>query len=784
MNEKINDNQIIGLTSKEVEIRIAKGFSNVSLDNNSKTKKDIIKSNILTFFNLIMIIMAVLIIIVGSFKNLTFLVIAIANTLIGIFQELKAKKTLDELSLLSESKTLVLRDNNQKYVSTQNIVIDDIMILKSGNQISADAKVISGKIEVNESLLTGESDTIDKDINDPLYSGSFVVAGKCYAKVISVGNDSYANKIASVAKELKKSKSQLQKSINQILKIVSFLIIPLGIGLFITQHYVSKMSFSQSIIGTVAAILGMIPEGLVLLTSVSLAVGIINLGKRKTLVQDLFSIETLARVDMLCLDKTGTLTTGEMKVEKIDIITGDEVNMIMGNLLNALEDQNATALALEKHFKKYNNFDVISTIPFSSSRKYSGVKFNQGSYVLGAYEYIVKEDNYDLKEKIDFYTKEGFRVLALAKCDFNSNKEINGKTKVIALIIISDIIRKDAKETLMYFASQNVDLRIISGDNPLTVSIIAKKVGFPHSEAEKYLDATTLKTKSDVKKAVREYKIFGRVTPEIKKEIIIALKELGHTVAMTGDGVNDVLALKEADCSIAMAEGSDAAKKCSNVVLLDSNFSSLPYIVGEGRRVINNIKASASLFLVKTFFSFILAVLVLLFGTPYPFIPIHLSVISTVAVGIPTFILNLEPNFDLVEKGFLKSVLLNALTGAFTIIIQILFITYTVKIFGYNLDTRTTMCVIATGITSLYMIKRVFSLTSNLRKVVYYSMFSLFLFGMIFLQDLLTLADIEYIPTILLIIMILSSPILIENIQIGLKFIQKSYNKLTKKNSS
>lgn len=771
-----------GLSESQVAERVSAGLVNIQEDQNSKSVQQIIRSNLMTFFNMINLILAVLIICVGSFKNLFFMGIVICNTAIGIFQEIRAKRTLDKLSLITAAKVSVIRDGEKSKIDIFDLVQDDIMLLGAGNQICADAVVREGMVEVNEALISGESDIIAKHPGDPLYSGSFVVSGKAKTQVVHVGKDSFANRLMSEAKVMKKQKSELQKSINTILKIISILIVPLGAGLFASQYFVSGASFGSSIVNMVAAVLGMIPEGLVLLTSIALAVGVIHLAQKQTLVHELFCIETLARVDVLCLDKTGTLTEGRMKVEDVILLKELPLDEIIGNLLCSLNDDNATFLAMKDHFQDCRTYKAGHVIPFSSARKYSGVSFEgKGTYLFGAYEFMFPDHrDEDLMAQIDRHTSNGIRVLVLAHSDQEITENVlPAGLSPCAIILLSDIIRPEAKETLRYFADNDVRLMVISGDNPATVANIARKAGL--EGAESYVDATTLKTPEQLQTAVDKYQVFGRVTPEQKKSIVTALKDNGHTVAMTGDGVNDVLALKEADCSIAMAAGSDAAKNCSNLVLLDSNFSSMPYIVREGRRVINNIQSAASLFLVKTIFSLILTVLTLVISSSYPFIPIQLSIISMWAVGIPTFILSLEPNFNRITGNFLKNVLQNALTGALTIVAEISVITFFCSILKTPEPVRSTMCVLATGITSLHMIKKVYPLHSLLRKAVYYSMFFLYLASLFLVPDLLNLKDLGYQEMIVTISILLITPHVINGIYSFLEWGKRKVIRLEEK---
>lgn len=757
-------NLTVGLTDKEVTNRIANGMTNRQEESISKSTGQIIRDNMMTFFNFINVVLAGLIIFVGSFKNLFFLGIVICNTAIGIIQELRAKRTLDKLSLITATKIHVIRDGREEKLPISEVVLDDIMLLSAGNQICTDAVVREGMIEVNEALISGESDIIAKYPGDHLFSGSFVVSGQAKTQVEHVGKDNFAHKLMSEARVFKKHKSELQRSIDTILKIISIIIIPLGAGLFASQYFLAKAGFVNSVVNMVAAVLGMIPEGLVLLTSIALAVGVIHLGKHKTLVHELYCIETLARVDVLCLDKTGTLTEGRMKVEDVIPLTDAPVEEIIGNLLHNLKDDNATFQAMKEYFRDSSLYEALHIIPFSSARKYSGVSFReQGTCIMGAYEFMFPGREDSIKLQIDRHTAQGIRVLVLAQSPNPvKENELPDDLTPCAIILLSDVIREDAKETLRYFAERDVRLMVISGDHPATVANIARKAGL--AGADSHIDAANLQTAEEIEAAVGKYNIFGRVTPGQKKEIVMALKKAGHTVAMTGDGVNDVLALKEADCSIAMAAGSDAAKNCSNLVLMDSNFNAMPYIVREGRRVINNIQSAASLFLVKTIFSLVLTVMSLLISQTYPFIPIQLSVISMCAVGIPTFILSLEPNYNRVTGNFLQNVLQSALTGALTIITEIICITAVCSIFKEPQTIRSTMCVLTTGITSLYMIRKVYPLESMLRKVVYYGMFVFFLCCMFAVPELLNLSSFAYRELIVVLALVLVTPHLIDAI--------------------
>lgn len=661
-NKKID----IGLTKEEVEERIKENKVNYDTSLPTKSIKTIVRENIFTLFNLINILLGVAVFCVGSYKNLLFLIVIFCNTAISIIQEINSKKAVDKLSILAQAKVNCIRDGEKQEIGINSIVLDDLLMLETGNQIVADSIILEGEVEVNESFITGESDVIYKRKGDTLLSGSFVVSGKCKAEVIHIGDENYTSKISSGAKYVKKVNSEIMKSLNGIIKIVSIAIVPIGILLFFNQLGLTENSFKNAVVNTVAAIIGMIPEGLVLLTSTVLAVSVIRLSKRKVLVQELYCIETLARVDTLCLDKTGTITEGRMEVNDIIEITKskEELEEILSEIASASDDNNSTIEAIRAKYKNKEKWKVINKVPFSSQKKWSGVSFNdKGSYIIGAPEFVLREKYDEYKERIEKYSND-YRVIIVANSEGDFiEKELPDKLEVLGFVLISDVIRKEANKTLKYFKEQGVNIKIISGDNPITVSKIAKRAGVENSE--KYINMQEIKTKEQLEKAAKEYTIFGRVTPVQKKELVQALKKEGHTVAMTGDGVNDVLALKEADCSIAMASGSDATRNVAELVLLDSNFASMPEIVLEGRRTINNIERSATLFLVKTIYAGILAIIFLFVNMPYPFMPIQLTLISTVTIGIPSFVLALEPNKERIKGKFLRNVISRALRNSF-----------------------------------------------------------------------------------------------------------------------
>ena len=835
-----------GLTNEEVQERIAQGQVNNNENPNTRTYKQIILENTLTFFNFLNLVLLVFVLLVGSYKNSMFVGIIFINTVIGIIQEIRAKKTIDKLAILTESKTVVLREGKKWKISTEKLVVDDLIFLKAGEQVPADAKILEGNLEVNESLLTGEADNLPKNPGDELFSGSFVTAGQACCQIIHVGSDNYASRITSEAKEFKRHNSELRNSLNAILKVISIIIVPLGAMLFYKQYYFVGDSIRDSVVNMVAAVLGMIPEGLVLLTSVALTLGALKLAQKKTLVQELYCIETLARVDTLCLDKTGTITEGTMCVESVESyppvydeisdetsgnktapgewnnngtkssdLTEDsaeaeasavsaaeaiakedgssilllqeesetgakkhrqedtekirEIEHIMGNLLSVLKDQNATADALRARFKVAQDMELDHVIPFSSDRKYSGAAFKDaGTYLMGAAQFLFPEGNPELMEYCGSFAEEGLRVLVVAHSEnVNDGTEIPEGLEPVGLLLLTDVIRAEAPDTLAYFESQGVDLKVISGDDPVTVSAIAKRAGLKN--AEQYVDATTITTQEEMDEAVATYSVFGRVTPQQKQAMVKSLQVQKHTVAMTGDGVNDVLALKEADCSIAMAEGSDAAKNIANVVLLDSNFAAMPEIVNQGRRVVNNIRTAASMFLIKTIFSVLLSLITIFFGDSYPFEPIQMSLISACAVGIPTFLLAQENNYEKIDHTFLRHVFMNAFPAAVTItgcVFTVMLVCQNVYHSNLMLNTA---CVLVTGWNYMAALKTVYAPLNRYRKVIIYSMQVIFFAAAVILQDLLTLGSLEFGMIILVFLLMTFSPILIEVITAWLR---------------
>ena len=752
-----------GLTQAEVEARIADGQVNAIQDSSNRSVKDIVMGNTLTFFNCINIVLLALVLSVRSYKNMLFIFIIIANTLIGIFQEIKAKITLDKLKILTVSHVDVIRDGVKKSITVSELVKDDVILLKSGGQIPADGVILDGEVDVNESLLTGESDSIHKTCGSKVLSGSFVTSGKAMCLLTEVGHDCYMEKLSSEAKQFKRYKTELQRNLDTILKFISIIIVPLGIILFAKQYWISGSTYEQAALDTVAAVLGMIPEGLVLLTSVALALGAVRLARRSTLVRELFCIETLARVDTLCLDKTGTITEGHLCVQGEESVKEDiDLEQLMGRMVSALGDENETFQALRQHYKRNQSTNTKLVLPFSSERKFSGVVFEgEGTYLMGAYQFIFPQADPAVLEKIAEYASQGLRVLTVA----HSPNEMTDYTfaedfEIVGFVFMTDVVRKNAPDILGYFEEQGVDLKVISGDDPVTVAAIAARAGL--KDADKYIDATTIHTDEEMEDAILKYSVFGRVTPKQKQQMVRLLKQNGRTVAMTGDGVNDVLALKDADVSIAMASGSEAAKNTANLVLLNSDFASLPHIVNEGRRVINNIKAAASMFLIKTGFSVLTALLTIIVGQNYPFQPIQLSVINGCAVAIPTMLLQLEPSFQKVNKHFFREVLRMSMPAAITITAMITIINNIGHSIGTPREMLSTVCVLATGWVYLITLRQVYSPMTGYRKFVIYLMQTAYLVAMVIGQRIMELVGLNFTCVIVTLAAVNFAPMIID----------------------
>ncbi len=732
----------LGLSNQQVESRVREGLNNGDSGVKTKTEREIIRENVFTFFNILNFILAAAVILVGSPRNALFLGVIFSNIVIGSFQGIRAKRTIDKLSLISSPKAKVLRGGQQKTIQVADLVLDDVMLLAAGNQVCSDAVVLDGSCEVNESLITGESDPVVKAVGDSLLSGSFIVSGNCAAQVEHVGADNYANRIAGDAKALKKRTSEIMDSIDWIVKIIGFAIVPIGALLFWKQFFILHDTFQNSVVSTTAAVVGMIPEGLVLLISLAFAVSVVKLSAKKTLVQDMYCIETLARVDVLCLDKTGTITEGSMQVDAFVPLEGfsqEDMTAPLTGLIHALADDNPTFNALKEHLTGPTDWRAAETVPFSSARKWSGAFFpGKGLYVMGAGEFVLHEKFDSIREKVEGYAAQGQRVLVLAHSQQNfSGTELPTDLETLGLVLISDKIRREAPRTLRYFADQGVELKVISGDNAVTVSNIARKAGLEN--ADRYVDASTLETDTDIQDAVRNYTVFGRVTPQQKLAFVKALKAQGHTVAMTGDGVNDVLALKEADCSIAMASGSDAARTVSNLVLLDSNFASMPLVVQEGRRSINNLQRSSSLFLVKTIFSALIGVLFIFLNYSYPFEPIQQTLISSLTIGVPSFILALEPNHDRLRGRFITNVFRLCLPAALTMTVNIIALCALSGPLGLSGPEMSTLAMIVTGLTGFVMLFKVSTPFNGLRGTLFGVLMSVFLACLLFAQEFFSL---------------------------------------------
>ena len=669
-------NPVCGLSSAEVAERVAQGKVNAASTLKTKSFGRIFYDNICTLFNLINVLLFVALLLVGSFKNLLFIGVVFFNTIIGIVQEIRSKQSVDKLTILTASKVSVLRDGVLTEVSKDELVLDDVIHLSRGSQIPADCQLLEGECKVNESLLTGESDLIAKTEGDELLSGSFIAAGTCYAKITKVGAECYAAKINNEAKYIKKNNSQILKSFKFIIKLCTIIIFPIGALLFSSQFFFRGADLQSAVVGTVAALVGMIPGGMILLTSTVLAVSIIRLARKKVLVNEMYCIETLARVDVICLDKTGTLTADAMHVSDIHLFDGaqeDEVKTALSSLHHASTEVNATMQAIGDYIEKVEPLDVHAFAPFSSETKWSGGQFANGkTYILGAAEFVFS-DREKYKEVFDAIEQiaETVRIVVLAVTDNPlSESQLPVGLKPMALVLIKDTLRENVNQTVNYFREQGVTLKVISGDSVHTVRNIALETGI--EGADKAINMTEIHTDEELEKAAETYNIFGRVTPAQKKKLVLALKKHGHTVAMTGDGVNDVLALKEADCSIAMASGSEAARNVSQLVLVDNDFGSMPEVVAEGRRTINNIERSSSLYLVKTIYSILLSLIFTFFALQYPFEPIQLTLIGGLTIGFPSFVLALQPNKNIVRGNFTKNIIARALPAALCVVINVL----------------------------------------------------------------------------------------------------------------
>ena len=734
-------NKMTGLSYEQVQQLPKNNFRNTK----TKPYSKIITEHIFTWFNGINFGLAILVLYTGSYKNMLFLGVVITNMILGMVQEIRSKKILDKISIIHQPLASVLREGKEAKIPMEDIVLHDIVLLRSGDQVSVDGICVEGNIECDESALSGESCSVEKNSQDSILSGSFVISGQAKMQVTQVGEDTYVHSILKEAKRTKRYPSQLRDAIQSIIKISSIILLPIGTLLFLKTYFVSHQSLSETILSIVAAVIGMIPEGLVILTSIALSVGSIKLAKKHVLVQELYCIETLARVDTLCCDKTGTITQGKMKVVHMDCYRNDEKTnrKILAAMYQALPDNNSTATAIRIFAKVAPQKKVLKITPFSSLHKYSSVTFEEGTYYAGAYSFICETVDSEIQKQIETYAEQGMRVIALMK----------DKTELLALLCIQDVLRSNIRSIFEYFQKQDVDIKIISGDDAKTVAAIAKKAGIEGN----YIDMS----QTDIQNfdtLVETYSIFGRVKPEQKKQMVQALKKNGHTVAMTGDGVNDVMALKEADCSIAMGSGAQAAQNIASLILLRDQFTALPSILKEGRCVINNIQRTASLFLVKTLFSVGLSFLTLFWLQQYPFDPIQLTLISSLATGIPSFVLTLEPDERRVEGDFIKNVFCKALPGAFCVVISVWITSLFVPVFSMNHAEFSTICTILAGVNALWVLVRVCLPFTRLRKMMVFCMAGFFVFSIVFLGKWFSLVRLSILLTLYTIVAVLFIP--------------------------
>ena len=763
----LETNPETGLSSAQAQDRMDAGWGNLPIDPPGKTVGQIIKSNVFTYFNMLFFVLAAFVLVFGTWQNAMFLGVVFANIAIGIVQELRSKRTLDKLTLLTAPHGFVIRDGRQRKIPTSEMVRDDIVVFSAGSQIYADAVVVSGECSANEALITGEADEIKKTPGSELLSGSFVVSGECRARLTQVGADSYANRLTLEAKEAKPpQQSEMMRSLTRLVQVIGIAIIPLGVLMAVKEIVWLGRSVSDGVVATVASLIGMIPEGLYLLTSMALAAGVVRLAQKKTLVHDMGCIETLARVDVLCVDKTGTVTENKMTVEDVVPLCPDrfeegDIRLIMADYVGAMRADNDTMAALRRYFTGEVKQPAIKAVPFTSAKKFGGVSFHEDeTYLLGAPDVLLGERYGKYAAQIDAYSAKGCRVLLLALYDGQPDDEVlDAEMLPISLILLSNKIRAEAPDTFKYFAEQGVAIKVISGDNAMAVSEVAKRAGI--RGAESYVDARTLETDEDIAAAVEKYTVFGRVTPDQKRRFVRALKAAGHTVAMTGDGVNDVLALKEADCSIAMASGSDAASQVSHIVLLESNFAAMPSVVAEGRRVINNIERSAALFLVKNIFSFSLAVISLIFTLPYPVTSAQMSLVSALTIGAPGFVLAMEPNTARIKGKFLPNVIYRALPGGLTDLILVLGVILFCMVFKVGENMMSTVCAIILNIVGLMVVHYTCKPYNLLRKAMMIGLTVAFVFCVLLLPQLFTLTSLDLPGAMILVVFaLLSAPAL------------------------
>ncbi|MCT0445316.1 cation-translocating P-type ATPase [Lactococcus cremoris] len=767
-----------GLTSLEVEERIRQGKINKNIDETDRPVWEIVKRNTFTFFNLIFAVIAILISLVQAWNQLIFLPIIVINTIVGIYQEIKAKRYLDQMTLLHAPQSTVIRNGKQEKIASDDLVEEDIIILKTGNQIVADARIVEGSIFVNESLLTGEADEIEKNVDDKLLSGSFVVSGEAKVILEKVGKDSYISKLTEQAKLVSHGEdSEMLRALNKLLKWVSFIILPIAVILFTQNYFVNHNTLQTSVVAMVAAVIGMIPEGLYLLTTIALTLSSVKLARNQVLLHNMKSIESLARVDVLCVDKTGTITEPRMSVEQVFVSPSSEMNEqkfmgVLSNYISANTDDNDTMKAIREFMLAKGDLQnqmtgVKKIIPFSSKVKYSAVCFENESYLLGAPEIVLGKNYEKISSEINHLLKEGFRVLVLARTEEKNYEQLNLGTQALGYVVLANPIRENARKTFNYFAQQGVNIKVISGDNPQTVSAVAKRSGI--MGAEHFIDANLLKTEEDLDQAIESYTVFGRVTPDQKRRLVQALKRKGHTVAMTGDGVNDILAMKSADCSIAMASGSDAATQVAQVVLLDSDFGHMTQVVTEGRRVVNNVQRSAILFLVKNLFSIILAIISAIFVFTYPLQASQLSLISLFTIGIPGFLLSLEENDKRIEKDFIKNVILKALPASLTEITAVLGVVIAGAAFKLTASEISTSAVILLAVVGFMILTKISAPLNRFKMgIIIFNIVGIILSGFIF-NSLFSISKISLDSFVLVALLSLFSESLFRNFDSLLK---------------
>ena len=767
-----------GLTSFEVEERIRQGKINKNIDETDRPVWEIVKRNTFTFFNLIFAVIAILISLVQAWNQLIFLPIIVINTIVGIYQEIKAKRYLDQMTLLHAPQSTVIRNGKQEKIASDDLVEEDIIILKTGNQIVADARIVEGSIFVNESLLTGEADEIEKNVDDKLLSGSFVVSGEAKVILEKVGKDSYISKLTEQAKLVSHGEdSEMLRALNKLLKWVSFIILPIAVILFTQNYFVNHNTLQTSVVAMVAAVIGMIPEGLYLLTTIALTLSSVKLARNQVLLHNMKSIESLARVDVLCVDKTGTITEPRMSVEQVFVSPSSEMNEqkfmgVLSNYISANTDDNDTMKAIREFMLAKGDLQnqmtgVKKIIPFSSKVKYSAVCFENESYLLGAPEIVLGKNYEKISSEINHLLKEGFRVLVLARTEEKNYEQLNLGTQALGYVVLANPIRENARKTFNYFAQQGVNIKVISGDNPQTVSAVAKRAGI--MGAEHFIDANLLKTEEDLDQAIESYTVFGRVTPDQKRRLVQALKRKGHTVAMTGDGVNDILAMKSADCSIAMASGSDAATQVAQVVLLDSDFGHMTQVVTEGRRVVNNVQRSAILFLVKNLFSIILAIISAIFVFTYPLQASQLSLISLFTIGIPGFLLSLEENDKRIEKDFIKNVILKALPASLTEITAVLGVVIAGAAFKLTASEISTSAVILLAVVGFMILTKISAPLNRFKMgIIIFNIVGIILSGFIF-NSLFSISKISLDSFVLVALLSLFSESLFRNFDSLLK---------------